>query len=206
MRTAYYREQALEGIAREVITAYDPSLYYGVPRMIPIEDIIEARGLSLEYQYLRKTGCVLGKTIFDDGGTIIYDYDLPGYTIIAVRGGTILIDSSLCGEDSSTGRLRFTCAHELAHWLLHKKIYSGTGESAAMVTEQGIAETQNNNTLEMQANLLGAILLMPLPQVKRCFYRLQAGRDRQHLVADMADIFQVSKQAMHIRLENHHLL
>ena len=205
MRTLYYREQALEGIAREVITAYDPNLYYGVPRMIPIEDIIEAQGITLEYQYLRKTGCVLGETIFDDGGAIIYDYDLPGYTVIKVKGGTILIDSSLCGEDVSTGRLRFTCAHELAHWLLHKKIYSGTGESAAMVTEQNITESQNN-TLETQANLLGSILLMPLPQVKRCFYRLQPGRDRQQLIADMADVFQVSKQAMRIRLENHHLL
>ena len=205
MRTPYYREQALEGIAREVITAYDPSLYYGVPTMIPIEDIIEAQGITLEYQCLRKTGCVLGKTIFDDGGAIIYDCDLPGYTIIEVKGGTILIDSSLCREDASTGRLRFTCAHELAHWLLHKKIYSGTGESAAMVTEQSITEMQNN-TLEVQANLLGSILLMPLPQVKRCFYQLQPGRTRQQLVADMADTFQVSKQAMRIRLENHHLL
>lgn len=119
MRTPYYREQALEGIAREVITAYDPNLYYGVPRMIPIEDIIEAQGITLEYQCLRKTGCVLGETIFDDGGAIIYDYDIPGYTVIAVKSGTILIDSSLCREDASTGRLRFTCAHELAHWLLH---------------------------------------------------------------------------------------
>ena len=76
MRTPYYREQALEGIAREVITAYDPNLYYGVPRMIPIEDIIEAQGITLEYQCLRKTGCVLGETIFDDGGAIIYDYDI----------------------------------------------------------------------------------------------------------------------------------
>lgn len=84
------------GIAREVITAYDPNLYYGVPRMIPIEDIIEAQGITLEYQCLRKTGCVLGETIFDDGGAIIYDYDIPGYTVIAVKSGTILIDSSLC--------------------------------------------------------------------------------------------------------------
>ena len=73
MRTPYYREQALEGIAREVITAYDPNLYYGVPRMIPIEDIIEAQGITLEYQCLRKTGCVLGETIFDDGGAITSD-------------------------------------------------------------------------------------------------------------------------------------
>ena len=84
MRTPYYREQALEGIAREVITAYDPNLYYGVPRMIPIEDIIEAQGITLEYQCLRKTGCVLGETIFDDGGAIIYDYDIPGYSGMAL--------------------------------------------------------------------------------------------------------------------------
>ena len=201
MRTPYYREQALEGIAREVITAYDPNLYYGVPRMIPIEDIIEAQGITLEYQCLRKTGCVLGETIFDDGGAIIYDYDIPGYTVIAVKGGTILIDCSLCEEEASTGRLRFTCAHELGHWLLHKKLFSGTGENAALRSGN-----ESDNTLEVQANLLGSILLLPLPQVKRCFYQLRSGRTIQQLVTDMAGIFQVSKQAMRIRLENHNLL
>ena len=86
MRTPYYREQALEGIACEVITAYDPNLYYGVPRMIPIEDIIEAQGITLEYQCLRKTGCVLGETIFDDGGAIIYDYDILSETLRIPKG------------------------------------------------------------------------------------------------------------------------
>ena len=56
MKKAYYREQALERIARDVITAYDPRLYYGSPAAIPIEDIIEAQGLVLEYQYLRNDG------------------------------------------------------------------------------------------------------------------------------------------------------
>ena len=56
MKKAYYREQALERIARDVITAYDPRLYYGSPVAIPIEDIIEAQGLVLEYQYLRNNG------------------------------------------------------------------------------------------------------------------------------------------------------
>ena len=200
MRIPYYREQALEGIAREVITAYDPNLYYGVPRMIPIEDIIEAQGITLEYQCLRKTGCVLGETIFDDGGTIIYDYDIPGYTIIAVKGGTILIDSSLCREDASTGRLRFTCAHELAHWVLHKKLYQGTGESAAMTL------AAQEDDMEIQANILGSAVLMPIPQIKRAFYRLRAGRDTETLVTDMAALFRVSKQAMRIRLRNHHLI
>ena len=204
MRTPYYREQALEGIAREVITAYDPNLYYGVPRMIPIEDIIEAQGITLEYQCLRKTGCVLGETVFDDGGAIIYDYDIPGYTVIAVKGGTILIDSSLCREDASTGRLRFTCAHELGHWVLHQKLYSGTGDVAAY--DGKTSSDESCGFIERQADALATALLMPIPQVKKCFYRLRPGKSKECLVTEMARIFQVSKQAMRIRLEVHNLL
>lgn len=201
MKKAYYREQALERIVRDVITAYDPRLYYGSPAAIPIEDIIEAQGLVLEYQYLRNNGRVLGETIFDDGLTAIYDWENHRYDLLPVKGGTILIDCSLCEEEASTGRLRFTCAHELGHWLLHKKQFSGTGENAALRSGD-----ESDNTLEVQANLLGSILLLPLPQVKRCFYQLRSGRTNQQLVTDMAGIFQVSKQAMRIRLENHNLL
>ena len=162
---------------------------------------IEAQGLVLEYQYLRNNGRVLGETIFDDGLTAIYDWENHRYDLLPVKGGTILIDCSLCEEEASTGRLRFTCAHELGHWLLHKKQFSGTGENAALRSDD-----ESDNTLEVQANLLGSILLLPLPQVKRCFYQLRSGRTNQQLVTDMAGIFQVSKQAMRIRLENHNLL
>lgn len=205
MRTPYYREQMLERIARDIITAYDPKLYYGSPSMIPIENIIEAQGVSLEYQCWRKTGCILGDAIFDDGLAAVYDLEKCEYTLIPVKAGTILIDSSLCSEDASTGRLRFTCAHELAHWILHQKLFSGTGESAAMLSA-GNRSSAQSNTLEVQANLLGAILLLPLLQVKRCFYELHTGRNPQQLVADMAAVFQVSRQAMRIRLEEHNLL
>ena len=75
MNAPFYREPALERIARDVITAYDPNLYYGAPAMIPIEDIIEAQGITLEYQCLRKTGCILGETIFDDGLAAVSDLE-----------------------------------------------------------------------------------------------------------------------------------
>lgn len=200
MNRLYYREQALEGIARRVLTAYDSTLYYGSPAAIPIEDIIEAHGLILEFQCLRKNGRILGKTVFDDGWEAVYDLDNREYTLFRVKAGTVLIDVSLCGEDAGTGRLRFTCAHELAHWILHKRLYIGTGESAAL------APAVKEDDMEIQANILGSALLMPMPQVKRCFYQLRPGRSAQTLVADMADLFQVSRQAMRIRLENHKLL
>lgn len=200
MSRLYYSEQTFESIARRVLTGYNSKLYYGPPAAIPIENLIEAHGLTLEYQYLRKNGRILGKTIFDSGLEAIYDMERHEYTLFPVRAGTILIDASLCEEDAGTGRFRFTCAHELAHWILHKKLYLGTGESAAL------AAAAEETDMEVQANMLGSALLMPIAQVKRCFYRLRAGRTASQIVADMAEVFQVSRQAMRIRLQGHNLL
>lgn len=96
--------------------------------------------------------------------------------------------------------MRFTCAHELAHWVLHKGLYAGTGKSAALLTESAESD------MEVQANMLGSAILMPIAQIKRCFYQLRRGRQDGQLIDDMADVFQVSRQAMHIRLSNHRLL
>ena len=200
MTRIYYQEQALENIARQVLCSYDSELYYGTPTAIPIEEIIESHSVFLEYQYLRKNGHILGKTIFDKGLETVYDMEIHKYILFPVNAGTILVDASLCEEDSSTGRLRFTCAHELAHWVLHKGLYTGTGESAAL-----LAETSENN-MEVQANMLGSAILMPIAQIKRCFYQLRRGRQNGPLIDDMAGVFQVSRQAMRIRLTNHHLL
>ena len=195
MERIYYREQALETIARKVLCAYDDSLFYGDPHAIPVEEIIESYGISLEYQYLRKNGRILGKTIFDDGLEAVYDQEQGMYILFPVKAGTILIDASLCENETASGRLRFTCAPELAHWVLHKKLYQGTGESAAM------ALATQEDDMEIQANILGSAILMPMPQVKRAFYRMRTGRGSDALVTDM-----VSGQAMRIRLENHHLI
>ena len=196
----YYTEQTMESIARRVLDAYDERLYRGQPRAIPIEDLIERHGLILEFQYLRKNGRILGKTVFDTGLEAVYDMELGEYILFPVKAGTILIDASLCEEETSTGRLRFTEAHELSHWILHKGLYVGTGESAAL--QPAVKETR----MEIQANMLGSALLMPMPMVKRCFYQMRSGRDNQAIVQAMSEVFQVSRQAMRIRLTNHHLL
>lgn len=57
--------------------------------------------------------------------------------------------------------------------------------------------------METQANMLASMLLMPMPQVKRCFYHLRSGLRTSELVDEMAKVFQVSRQAMRIRLEDH---
>ena len=187
----------LEAIARKAIKDYDPSLLQGCPRAIPIEDMIEKQyGLSIEYQYIRNNGRILGATVFEDDYIPIYIEELGKYNLVKFKRGTIILDASLlnCYGD---GRLRFTCAHELAHWLIHQELYSGT-ENVASMLKNIKKSIDTDPATEWQADKLSSSILMPNGQVKIAFYRNQ-GRMKD-IVKTLAEQFGVSKQAMEIKL------
>ena len=95
------------------------------------------------------------------------------------------------------GRLRFTLAHELGHWFIHQEIYTGTGESAAMM-KIPVKSLETNAVIEHQANRLATFLLMPAGQVKIAFHRT---RYEDNPTALLAKLFCVSRKAMGIRLQ-----
>lgn len=195
----YYREQALETIARNIIKAYDSLLLLGSPHAIPIEEIIENYlGLKVEFQYIRNNGRILGETIFDNTPVAIYDKETGnGYTLIHVEKGTMIIDATLL-LGKNDGRLRFTFAHELAHWLIHYEYYRNLGMNAAM--KKTISKSSDADVrLERQADILAGHLLMPTGQVKKAFY--QARRFSPNVVKDLANLFDVSSKAMEIKLK-----
>lgn len=138
--------------------------------------------------------------MFDIGLEAVYDMKHRQYILFPVKAGTIVIDALLCEKEARTGRLHFTEAHELSHWILHKGMYTGTGESSAL--QPAVKEID----MEIQANIPASALLIPMPMVKRCFYQMRSGRDNQSHVHAMSEVFQISKQAMRIRLTNHNLL
>ncbi len=197
----YIRPALLEAIARNALKKYDPSLILSLePTSIPIEDMIETFGLSLEYQYIRKNGRILGETVFDDDYIPLYNMEQRKYELVFMERGTIILDASLlrCRSD---GRLRFTAAHELAHWLIHQELYSGSGDTAAML--KSISKSSDaDKYIERQADALAGALLMPINQIKRSFYRV-SGTDK---VSALAKQFNVSRKAMEIRLKDHHLI
>ena len=157
MSVPQIRIAAIEAIARKILMEYDPSLLEGEPCAIPIETIIETKfDLILEYHILRKNGSILGETIFDDGAVILYDQYQHEYRLIGVKAGTILINERLC-EPQSLGRLRFTCGHELAHWVLHKKLYTGTGDVAAY--DGNSSTDESNGIIERQADAMATQIL-----------------------------------------------
>ena len=65
----------------------------------------------------------------------------------------------------------------------------------------------NEDATEWQANYLAKAILMPNGQVKRCFYALRpVCRSKSEFVCKMAEIIEVSKQAMEIRLKEFALI
>lgn len=82
--------------------------------------------------------------------------------------------------------------------------FKPTGDVAAY--NGNVSSDESHGIIERQADTLASALLMPLPQIKKCFYRLKIGRTDEQLIAEMANIFEVSKQAMQIRLKSRNLI
>ena len=85
-------------------------------------------------------------------------------------------------------RKRFTVAHEIAHYLLHRHLFSGGG-----LVDDALYRSQLSTALEAQANGLAADLLMP-------WHLLSPIAEKP--ISELAGLFEVSQQAMTIRLES----
>lgn len=194
------RKDVLEYLARNALKQYHPNYLNFEPQAVPIEAIIEnVFGLCIEYKRLTLNREILGKMICSDGYAAYYDDDKDDYVLMRVEAGTMLIEEALTAPEANYGRLRFTLAHELAHWLIHRALLERANEAAAMVKGEFF---DDEDVFEHQANNLAQALLMPKGQIKRCYNRLRAGHTHEQIVIEMARIFEVSKQAMGIRLNS----
>lgn len=90
-------------------------------------------------------------------------------------------------------RQRFTIAHELAHFLVHRPLI-GDGIEDSILYRSALSDT-----VEAQANRLAADLIMPEPLVRKEFLRLEI-LDKRQAADKMARIFEVSSSAMRVRL------
>jgi Zn-dependent peptidase ImmA (M78 family) len=89
-------------------------------------------------------------------------------------------------------RQRFTIAHEIAHFLLHKqRILQG-------VTDSVLYRSRLSSSLEAEANRLAADIIMPREAIDRALAHHE--RVNEQVVADLAEQFRVSSAAMQIRV------
>lgn len=121
--------------------------------------------------------------------------------------------TALIGVNSthSTTRKRFTIAHELGHFFLHQnhEVFVDTKDNFSV---QFRRKTSVYDLKESEANSFAAELLMPEELIMKSFGKLyEAFKDSakklepRHIriiTEHLAEAFEVSKEAMRIRLEN----
>ena len=116
MNVPFLSKQTISKKATELIEGFQAMAGYEVKPPVPVEDIIE-RYLGL-------------RLIYDDL-TRIFGRDVLG--TVYVESKAICINEQLF-ESSSEGRLVFTIAHEVGHWVLHRQY----------ATEQSTASTKSS--------------------------------------------------------------
>ena len=190
-----YHPRAVDMLAQNALKYYNLELVSGEPQEIPIEEIVEFHfGMILQYRNLSKNGAIHGITVFEDSTIPVYNEKNKRYEATYSKAGTILIDKRLLAPNREK-RLRFTIAHELAHYMIHNDYYRTIDELASKTTS--ISHTHT----ECEADALGAALLMPYGRVKVAFTRVNGKLSKEAVVCQLAQLFNVSIQAMEIRLK-----
>lgn len=100
-------------------------------------------------------------------------------------------------------RQRFSIAHELGHYILKHHAREGDHvhvDRGVRVLQRGLKSSQGVDPAEIEANQFAACLLMPSNHVRRMIEELGGRPVTEQMIDKLADRFQVSEQAMAIRL------
>ena len=164
----------------------------------------------------------------------IVEFDL-GIVLVPIEGlkSDIRVDAFLSSDLSqlfvdcdvmmySPLRYRFSLAHELAHYWLHRPLYQEcaiTSVAEWKAVQQAIGEFDYPR-FESQANNFAGLFLVPGDPLRKAFRaecaklqsagiqaeRVQHHPTRAYVVNSLASQFEVSEQSMEIRLERDGLL
>lgn len=97
----------------------------------------------------------------------------------------------MLNEDDSPNRKRFTCAHEIGHYVRR----SGQDEAYTRIDLRGPHSSKGDDPEEVYANEFAACLLMPEDEIRRL-------HKEKLSELEMSIRFGVSREAVHFRLEN----
>ena len=128
---------------------------------------------------------------------------------------SIYVDEERFNDDRSMNRLRFSYAHEIAHYVLHRSIYKefGIGDFEDMYEFLQDIPGRTYQALETQADIFANFLLVPrdrlIAEKGKCLEmieELDASYDEKTLNAyiarPIANVFGVSPTAIEIALNN----
>lgn len=221
--------QNIEEIATGILEERMPAVLNS-PCAVNIKWLAEEEyGLDIQHYFLTYDSSILGLIAFDHENITVMDNTFHKI-ITEIDEGTVIIERTLMGR-SNFCRYRFTLAHEVSHWLIHRPFHSPTNKQYECRTANQLyiacrsADIENKKHInrddtdwqEWQADSLAAALLMPRntftdacmkisSELGIRFSQLQSAKIEKCVaytfVKKLAELFQVSATAVSIRLKN----
>ena len=214
MKPKFLREKDIEAATLCLLAAYGERFGVVQHPPIPVEAILESH-LDLRLS-------------LDDLTKMLEVPDVLGATWVLDR--RVVIDQNLDPSENpkKEGRYRFTVAHEVGHWELHRHAYLGEARQGGLFGQAAkpsivCRARSKKDPMEWQADTFAGYLLMPKEMVFETWREVQGGLDPYVAVDEITDFsarwglaedetptvsvtrdlaprFQVSGQAMQIRL------
>jgi hypothetical protein len=210
----YLSKTQIKREAAILLSEYGAKFSAVVEPPVPVEDILEIH-LQLAFELVDM------KAIFGYG-------DVLG--AIWMTEKTVRVDKSLDPVlfPRIKGRNRFTLAHEVGHWQLHRRYYTPDAAQGVFFNGQGkpafvCRSSESSKPVEWQANYFAAHLLMPSNLLRAAWEKwrgnlspvgvvdlvknagdppgLTTGAIVERFLRPLADTFEVSGEAMRIRAE-----
>ncbi len=126
------------------------------------------------------------------------DPDVSGALIFDENHPTICIN-----EDQPSVRQRFTVAHEIGHFVLHKdseELFIDLKQNLSVVLRSNNYVSKSERIMEYQANRFAASLLMPIGLLFNEIDDKEIDIDDENQLQELAELFEVSYSALSIRL------
>jgi Zn-dependent peptidase ImmA (M78 family) len=108
----------------------------------------------------------------------------------------------LINSDHSETRQRFTLAHELGHYFLHKDGGDFIDGDKTKILLRAETENARASSMEKEANHFAASLLMPAVLIKQAWESLEGEGGAEGKTEILSQWFKVSLRAMQFRLMN----
>lgn len=207
----------LEDYAQKVLNKFCPEALVK-PVALPVEEIIENMGLSIESYPLSQNQDVLGCCMLLDGVVPIYDSGKNTYQDKFFNSGTIIVDVDL-KNSNDIGRYRNTLIHEALHWEKDKTyfeilsmrrpdlmsdlypIMERRSEFHFEPSKNKKSEENQIGWLEWQVHRLAPRLLMPKPTfIKKAEELLNESASCDELIQKLSQFFIVSRSSVKYRL------
>lgn len=212
----YIRKKDFDNLAEEFLKKYYPQALKQ-PTPISVESITSAMGLTIHHEKISVDDSIIGQMVFKN--TVLEVIEDGNLISKQFNKGSILVDKDVVFK-RNVGSFNNTVIHECVHWELHKifhevkMILDKDHSYASSWAEENFSDSSMWSPLdwtEWHANGIAPRILMPKKQTRikiRELYRtltlvnpdMSRSELVQEVVDNLADFFNVSKQAAKIRM------